>query len=154
MGLSEARLTNRREDCEWWSNRRGCEGHGAVLFAVYSTKQRNARESDNHLAVCRTEMSSIFTPVNQVKLTNVAVVRLKKGGMRFELACYKNKIADYRSRLTRDLDEVLQIRSVFINVSKGQLAKKDDLQAAFGHDKQDDIIVEVRNGEDDAGLLG
>ena len=44
-------------------------------------------------------MSAIFTPVNQVKLTNVAVVRLKKGGKRFEVACYKNKINDYRSKM-------------------------------------------------------
>lgn len=30
--------------------------------------------------------------VKQVKLTNVAIVRLKKGGKRFELACYPNKV--------------------------------------------------------------
>lgn len=89
-------------------------------------------------------MASIFTPVNQVKLTNVAVVRLKRSGLRFELACYKNKIADYRSRVVRDLDEVLQIRAVFVNVSKGQLAKKEDLVSAFGTDKEEDIIIQVR----------
>lgn len=44
-------------------------------------------------------MASIFTPVNQVKLTNVAIVRLKKAGKRFELACYKSKISDYRNKL-------------------------------------------------------
>jgi ribosome maturation protein SDO1 len=91
-------------------------------------------------------MSSIFTPVNQVKLTNVAVVRLKRAGKRFELACYKNKIADYRSKLTKDLDEVLQIRSVFVNVSKGQLAKKEDLLEAFGTEKEEEIIMQVRLG--------
>ena len=47
---------------------------------------------------------------------------------------------------TKDLDEVLQIHSVFINVSKGQLAKKEDLILAFGTDKADQIIVEVRKG--------
>ena len=45
---------------------------------------------------------------------------------------------------TKDLDEVLQIHSVFINVSKGQLAKKEDLISAFGTDKADQIIIEVR----------
>lgn len=44
------------------------------------------------------KMSSIFTPSNQIKLTNVSVVRLKKGGKRFELACYKNKLIDYRNK--------------------------------------------------------
>lgn len=43
------------------------------------------------------------------------------------------------------MDEVLQIHSVFINVSKGQLAKKEDLLAAFGTDKSDQIIVEILN---------
>jgi ribosome maturation protein SDO1 len=33
-----------------------------------------------------------FTPVNQVRLTNVAYVRLNKSGHRFEIACYRNKV--------------------------------------------------------------
>jgi ribosome maturation protein SDO1 len=36
-------------------------------------------------------------PVGQKRLTNVAVVRLKKHGMRFEIACYKNKVLSWRS---------------------------------------------------------
>uniref|UniRef100_H3BI06 SBDS ribosome maturation factor n=1 Tax=Latimeria chalumnae TaxID=7897 RepID=H3BI06_LATCH len=40
---------------------------------------------------------SIFTPTNQIRLTNVAVVRVKKGGKRFEIACYKNKVMSWRS---------------------------------------------------------
>ena len=35
----------------------------------------------------------MFLPLNQIKLTNVSVVRLKKGGKRFELACYVMMIA-------------------------------------------------------------
>jgi ribosome maturation protein SDO1 len=33
----------------------------------------------------------------QKRLTNVAVVRLKKNGKRFEVACYRNKINDWRA---------------------------------------------------------
>lgn len=44
-------------------------------------------------------MSKVFTPVNQVRLTNVAVVRLKKGGKRFEIACYKNKVVSWRKKM-------------------------------------------------------
>jgi ribosome maturation protein SDO1 len=33
----------------------------------------------------------------QKRLTNVAVVRLKKKGKRFEVACYKNKILNWRN---------------------------------------------------------
>jgi hypothetical protein len=38
-----------------------------------------------------------FFPVNQKRLTNVAIVRFKHKGKRFELACYQNKVLDYRS---------------------------------------------------------
>ena len=41
----------------------------------------------------------IFTPVNQVRFTNVAVVRLKRGGKRFEIACYRNKVGEYRKKM-------------------------------------------------------
>lgn len=87
--------------------------------------------------------SAIFTPSNQVKLTNVSVVRLKKAGLRFELACYKNKVLDYRTKITKSLDDILQIHQVFTNVSKGQLAPKEDLLKAFGHTEVEKIIVEI-----------
>uniref|UniRef100_A0A1A7YGA2 Ribosome maturation protein SBDS n=1 Tax=Iconisemion striatum TaxID=60296 RepID=A0A1A7YGA2_9TELE len=86
---------------------------------------------------------SIFTPTNQIRLTNVAVVRMKKGGKRFEIACYKNKVMSWRSGAEKDLDEVLQTHSVFVNVSKGQTAKKDDLIKAFGLDDQTDICKQI-----------
>lgn len=43
----------------------------------------------------------------------------------------------------RDIDEVLQTHAVFINVSKGQVAKKEDLMAAFGTDEQTEICKTV-----------
>ncbi|XP_008301204.1 ribosome maturation protein SBDS [Stegastes partitus] len=86
---------------------------------------------------------SIFTPTNQIRLTNVAVVRMKKGGKRFEIACYKNKVMSWRSGAEKDLDEVLQTHSVFVNVSKGQVAKKDDLTKAFGTDDLTEICKQI-----------
>lgn len=44
----------------------------------------------------------------------------------------------------KDLDEVLQTHSVFVNVSKGQVAKKDDLTKAFGTDDLTEICKQVR----------
>lgn len=73
----------------------------------------------------------MFTPVNQVRLTNVAIVRLKRKGKRFEIACYKNKVISWRKGVEKDLDEVLQSQRVFSNVSKGTLAKGKDLQRCF-----------------------
>ena len=76
-------------------------------------------------------MSRINTPTNQKLLTNVAIVRIKKTGKRFEIACYKNKVLSWRQGNEKDLDEVLQSHTVFTNVSKGQVAKKEDLSKAF-----------------------
>ncbi|KAI0847777.1 SBDS protein C-terminal domain-containing protein [Daldinia vernicosa] len=91
-------------------------------------------------------MSRINQPSNQIKLTNVSLVRLKKGKKRFEIACYKNKVLEWRSGIETDLDEVLQIPNVFLNVSKGQTAPAADLTKAFGKDKPlNDIILEILN---------
>ncbi|XP_055911535.1 ribosome maturation protein SBDS [Eupeodes corollae] len=88
-------------------------------------------------------MSKIFTPTNQIRLTNVAIVRLKKGGKRFEIACYKNKVLSWRSNVEKDIDEVLQTHTVFTNVSKGQAAKKDELIKAFGKSDETEICKEI-----------
>ncbi|KAK4241922.1 ribosome maturation protein sdo1 [Achaetomium macrosporum] len=91
----------------------------------------------------------IQQPSNQIKLTNVSLVRLKKGKKRFEIACYKNKVLEWRSGIETDLDNVLQIPNVFLNVSKGQTAPSAELAKAFGKDRSlDDIILEIlRKGE-------
>ena len=88
-------------------------------------------------------MSRINTPTNQKLLTNVAVVRAKKNGKRFEIACYKNKVLSWRQGVEKDIDEVLQSHTVFLNVSKGQVAKKDDLIKAFEKDDQTQICKDI-----------
>lgn len=88
-------------------------------------------------------MQRIKTPTNQKLLTNVAVVRTKKAGKRFEVACFKNKVLSWRQGVEKDIDEVLQSHTVFSNVSKGQVAKKDDLTSAFGTDDQTAICREI-----------
>ncbi|KAG9228195.1 SBDS protein C-terminal domain-containing protein [Amylocarpus encephaloides] len=88
----------------------------------------------------------INQPSNQIKLTNVSLVRLKKAKKRFEIACYKNKVLEWRSGIETDLDNVLQINSVFLNVSKGQTAPSADLQKCFGAKTPiNDIILEILN---------
>ena len=67
-----------------------------------------------------------------IKLTNIAVVRLKKAGVRFEIACYKNTVVAWRDKFERDIDNVLQTTQVYNNVSKGIFAKEEDLLKAFG----------------------
>ncbi|QHS74768.1 guanine nucleotide exchange factor SDO1 [Saccharomyces paradoxus] len=85
----------------------------------------------------------INQPSGQIKLTNVSLVRLKKARKRFEVACYQNKVQDYRKGIEKDLDEVLQIHQVFMNVSKGLVANKEDLQKCFGTTNIDEVIEEI-----------
>ncbi|KAB7504349.1 Ribosome maturation protein SBDS [Armadillidium nasatum] len=64
---------------------------------------------------------------------------MKKGGKRFEIACYKNKVLEWRQKVEKDIDEVLQTHTVFTNVSKGQVAKKEDLLKCFQMEDQTKI---------------
>lgn len=91
----------------------------------------------------------INQPSNRIKLTNVSLVRLKKDKKDFQIACYKNKVLEWRSGIETDLDNILQIPSVFLNVSKGRLAPNADLVKAFGEKtKTEDIILEILNKGD------
>ncbi|KAK4989008.1 hypothetical protein LTR66_007167 [Elasticomyces elasticus] len=85
----------------------------------------------------------INQPSNQIRLTNVSLVRIKRGKKRYEIACYKNKVLEYRSGIETDLDNVLQIHNVFLNVSKGAVAPHADLQKSFPKMSLDEIILEI-----------
>jgi ribosome maturation protein SDO1 len=43
----------------------------------------------------------------------------------------------------KDVDEVLQTHTVFANVSKGLMAKKDDVVRAFGTDNEMEVCLQV-----------
>ncbi|PGH36432.1 SBDS family rRNA metabolism protein [[Emmonsia] crescens] len=95
----------------------------------------------------------INQPSNQIKFTNVSIVRLRKGKKRFELACYKNKLLEYRSGTETDLDNVLQVPTVFLSVSKAQTAPSVELTKAFGTKMSNDEILQeiLRKGEVQVG---
>lgn len=96
----------------------------------------------------------INLPINQVKLTNVAVVRLKKSSKQFEIACYRNKVNDYRNGIEKDLSEVLQTDRIFTNVSKGQFANSKDLMKAFNSKDQEKIAMYIlENGQSEMNDL-
>jgi len=78
-------------------------------------------------------MPPISQPVGQVRITNVAIVRMKRNGKKFEIAAYKNKVVNWRSRVEIDVNEVLQAQTVFHNVSRGVVASKESLLEAFGN---------------------
>ena len=65
------------------------------------------------------------------------------GKKRFEIACYKNKVLEWRTKNEKDLSNVLQIENVFLNVSKGQVAPKADLEKAFPKKSLEEIIIDI-----------
>ncbi|KAH9253161.1 SBDS family rRNA metabolism protein [Batrachochytrium salamandrivorans] len=70
--------------------------------------------------------------VSQERHTNISIVRIKKGGKKFEVAAYRNKVMSWRSGAETNLDEVLQVSNVFASVGKGIHAKREDLDKHFG----------------------
>ncbi|CAK3800893.1 shwachman-Bodian-Diamond syndrome [Lecanosticta acicola] len=96
--------------------------------------------------------AQINQPSNQIKLTNVSLVRMKKGKKRFEVACYKNTVTSFRAGNETDLDNVLQIPNVFLNVSKGQVAPNEELKKAFPGMTRDEVVLEIlKKGEIQVG---
>ncbi|KAF0688413.1 Aste57867_19969 [Aphanomyces stellatus] len=89
------------------------------------------------------QRSQVAQPKGQKRLTNVAIVKLKKGGCRFEVACYKNKVVNWRNKVETNLNEVLQSHDVFENVSKGKRATADDMRKVFGTDDVDEVAKMV-----------
>ena len=79
-------------------------------------------------------------PVGQKVLTNVSIVKLKFGKSRFELACYRNKILDYRNKKEKDIDEVLQSKEIYTNAIKGDLVPKKVLKEVFPKMSHQEII--------------
>ena len=98
------------------------------------------------LALVKASKLMNFLHSRQIKSSSPTfpLVRLKKGKKRFEIACYKNKVLEWRSGTEKDLDNVLQIPQVFLSVSKGQTAPHAEITKAFGKDVPlDDIILEI-----------
>ena len=82
-------------------------------------------------------------PVGIVKLTNVGIIKYKKGGKRFEIACYKNKAINWRNGVEKDLSEVVQILDVYTNVQSGKLVDKELLEEVFPKMTKQEVIVEI-----------
>lgn len=79
-------------------------------------------------------------PVSIVNYTNVAIVKLKVNKDKFEVACYKNKIKQYREKIETDINEVLQVSEIFTNAVKGDKANKKELAKHFPKMTNEEII--------------
>ena len=79
-------------------------------------------------------------PIGMKFYTNISIVRLKLGKTRYEIACYKNKIQDWRDKKETDLSEVLQTNTIFKNVVKGDIASQAELKEVFPKMTEEDIV--------------
>lgn len=73
----------------------------------------------------------IKQPVGIVQQTNVALIKYKIKGKRFEIACYKNKAINWRNGVEDKLSEVLQSDEVYTNAIQGETASQKQLQEYF-----------------------
>ena len=62
----------------------------------------------------------IGQPVNQVRLTNVAMVRMHRGGKRFEIACYRNKVLSWRQGVRTCSSRVVWVSKMWLRVRVGR----------------------------------
>ena len=81
-------------------------------------------------------------PVTQKRLTNISIVKYKSHGKKFEIACYKNKVLNWRDGVEQDIDEVLQTTTIFSNVGRGVFAPSSDIKTAFG-EKDEETICKI-----------
>mmetsp|Transcript_36004 Transcript_36004/g.58030 ORF Transcript_36004/g.58030 Transcript_36004/m.58030 type:complete len:375 (+) Transcript_36004:13-1137(+) len=88
---------------------------------------------------------SLKLPQGQKLLTNVSVVRMKKGKEKYEIATYPNTIIAWRTGAEKDVREVLQIDRVFRSVEQGEYAKSKDLVKSFGTEDQAAVCLEILN---------
>lgn len=82
---------------------------------------------------------SLKQPVGQKRLTNIALVKFRSHGKKFEIACFRNKVKDWRDGKETDLSEVLQTDTIFSNVGKGIAASAKDLLEVFNTTNADEI---------------
>ena len=77
---------------------------------------------------------ALFSPTNQKRLTNVSdvklIVKTDRKRRRFEIAYFPNKVIAWRQKLEFQI-QTLQNELIYTNVSKAEIASKDNSKDAF-----------------------
>lgn len=93
----------------------------------------------------------VFSPLNQKKLTNVSVVSYRPRKTTYELAVYPNKLYEYRRDRRVPLDEILHIQSIFNDVGRGALSKREDVERDLSKDNLEAIRLILDRGAEQRG---
>ena len=88
-------------------------------------------------------MGSMQLPLTQKILSNVSVIKLKKKGKQFEIAVTPNKVSSWRNGLEKDIDDVVQSHSIFVNVDQGMLAKQSEVLETLGVDSMEKALIMI-----------
>ena len=80
-------------------------------------------------------------PVGFVKLTNIALIKYKTNGKKFEIACYKNKVLNWRNGVQNDLSEVVQNEEIYTNAAQGEVASNAILEKSFPEKTKSEILM-------------
>ncbi len=76
------------------------------------------------------------------------LVRLKKGGNRYELVVDPNKAIEYREGKEVSLEDVLRSPNIFTDAHKGELAPLEDVKKDLGVESEEEAIEKIlREGE-------
>lgn len=118
------------------SNRRLC-GRKSILEDQQLAKIEKLIQDNPEISI-----SELTAQYNKNATQSISRQTMRRTMMRMG---YRQSTPEKASKKTRekDLDEVLQTSSVFVNVSKGQVAKKDDLSKAFGTEDQTEICKQI-----------
>lgn len=73
---------------------------------------------------------------------------------RFEIACYKNKVIDWRNGKESNLDQVLQTDEIYSNAVQGEICKDSIFEQEFPGMKKEEIIKLVYFFHPDSGQGG
>ena len=81
-------------------------------------------------------------------IENSVVARYSKGGEHFEILVDPKKAEEFKSGAGVNLEDVLEIDTVFKDAHKGDKANADSLKKAFGTDSVNDVAAKIlKEGE-------
>ncbi|OAG31554.1 ribosome maturation protein SDO1 [Nematocida displodere] len=80
----------------------------------------------------------VFAPETK-KMDNVTVLTYKGKSKTYEIAAIPNKLYEYKRNRSLSVDAVVQSRSIFSDLSRGELAKREDLEKEFGESREEAI---------------
>lgn len=75
--------------------------------------------------------------------SDMSLVRIKRGGAKFEIAVYPGKVMLFREKKISNLDEVVQQQAIYTNIANGVQAGAAELAGSFPEAKSTQEIIQL-----------